>query len=312
LAVLLAGLGLGSRALALALGTPPHPTLLSAEHQNAMHPVVDAAKDRAVVSVAGGLKTLPALTPLQVARAARYHPVRARIEPQVIERIRYGLADLSMQQIQAQDIKVSVEVTAEADVPDAYLLVICEDLLAVASGQPARPTPRLQKIGSLRAEETEYVEFTLRATSPQRFPGRAPAPGGDGSDQRLYWQLFSEGVELRTNLSDEVAPFHRRREEQALALAVAAWLRENARGDRGAQPFLQIPPLLGGKEGLPASVVAMLTVAPNGMVSGVSLDPTPAAEPRAALESALGGWLFLPAVKAGLAVESRIRVPLKF
>ncbi|MBM3872180.1 MAG: hypothetical protein FJ382_00285 [Verrucomicrobia bacterium] len=310
MAVLLVGLGLGSRALAL--GPPLHPTLLSAEHQNAMHPVVDAAKDRAVVSIAGGLKTLPALAPLQVARAARYHPVRAQLDPQVIERTRYGLADLSMQQIQAQDIKVSVEVTAEADVPDAYLLVICEDLLASATGKPGMPTLRLQKIGALRAEETEYVEFTVRTTRPQRFSGRAPAPGGDGSDQRLYWQLFSEGIELKTNLSGEVAPFHRRREEQALALAVAAWLRENAGGDRAAQPFLQIPPLLEEKEGLPASVLATLTVAPNGMVSGVSLDPSPAAETRAALESALGGWLFLPAVKSGRAVETRIRVPLKF
>lgn len=310
MAVLLVGLALGTRALAL--GTPPHPTLLSAEHQNAMHPVVDAAQDRAVVRIAGALKTLPALTPVQVDRAARYHPVRAQLNPQVIERTRYGLADLSMRQIQAQDLKVSVEVTAEADVPEAYLLVICEDLPASAAGKPAPPTLRLQKVGSLRAEETEHVEFTLRTTGPQRFAGRAPAPGGDGSDPRLYWQLFSQGVELKTNLSDEVAPFHRRREEQALALAVAAWLRENAGGDRGAQPFLQIPPLLEGKEGLPASVLATLTVAPSGMVSGVSLDPTPAAEPRAALESALGGWLFLPAVKAGRAVETRVRVPLTF
>lgn len=299
-----------------AVGGPPlHPTLLSAEYQKTSYPVIAAEKDRPAVVVAGARKVLGATAPLETARAARYHPVRARLAPQVLERTRFGLADLSGQQIQAQDIKVAVDITAEANVADAYLLVISEDLLLASSAKGAvsnPPTLRLQAVGTLHADETQQVEMTLRVVSPQRFAGRAQGPAGDGSERVLYWQLFSEGVELQTNLSGEVSAFHRRREEQALKVAVAAWLKENARRDRSLQPFLQIPPLLASKDGLPSSVVATLAVGPDGLVSSVEFDSVLALESRAALQTALGGWLFLPAVKAGQPVGTTIRVPLKF
>ena len=293
---------------------PLHPTLLSAEHQQTAHPVIAAEKDRPAVMIAGARKILGATAPLQMARAARYHPVRARLDPEVIERTRYGLADLSGAQVQAQDLKVSVDITAEADVADAYLLVIVDDGLPTAAGKaaPRPPTLRLQAVGALPADERRRVDFTVTRVSPQRAGGRGSSAVGDSGEGILYWQLFSEGVELRTNLSGDVAAFHRRREEGALRVAVAAWLRENARRDRGLQPFLQIPPLLASKDGLPPSVVATLTVGADGLVSAVALEPAPADEPRLALERALGGWFFLPAVKAGQPVETRIRVPLKF
>jgi hypothetical protein len=310
----LALVALSASAVAAPAEPPLHPTLLSAEYQETAYPVVAAEKERPAVMIAGARKVLGATAPLQMARAARYHPVRARLDPEVIERTRYGLADLSGAQVQAQDIKVSVDITAEDEVADAYLLVIVDDGLPAAAGKaaPRPPTLRLQAVGALRKDEARRVDFTVTRVNPQRTGGRGATAVGDGGEGILYWQLFSEGIELRTNLSGDVAAFHRRREEGALRVAVAAWLRENARRDRGVQPFLQIPPLLASKDGLPPSVVATLTVGTDGLVSSVSLEPTPADEARQALENALGGWFFLPAVKAGQPVETRIRVPLKF
>jgi hypothetical protein len=295
---------------------PLHPTMLSAEYQKTSYPVIAAEKDRPAVIVAGARKVLSAKAPLETARAARYHPVRARLDTRIVESTFYDLADLSGRRFPAQDmdIKAAVDVTAEAEVADAYLLVIAEHPSALSEEGAARIPPmlRLQAVGALRADETKHVELTLRLVSPQRLAGRGQGRPGDGLARILYWQLFSEGVELQTNLSVEVSTFHRRREEQALKVAVAAWLKENARRDRSLQPFLQIPPLLASKEGLPSSVLATLVVEPDGLVSSVALDPAPALGPRAALESALGGWLFLPEVRAGYPVGTTIRVPLKF
>ncbi len=306
--------GAGVTARAAMLPPPPHPTVLSAEYQGQAYPVLAAEKDRPVVRVAGANKVLGATAPLQTARAARYHPVRVRVDTRLLERTRYGLADLSGRQVPAQDIKVSVDLTAEADVADAYLLVICEDRIPAGDRKstPVPPTLRLQAVGELKAGETTRVAFVIQRVSPQYSGVRTQGPAGDSAAIVLYPHVFSEGIELRTNLSDDAASFHHGREVEALKVASAAWLRENAHGDRGLQPFLQIPPLLSSKDGVPASVLATLSIGADGLVSEVVLDPALPPDPRAAIESALGGWLFLPAVKAGKPVATRIRVPLKF
>jgi hypothetical protein len=55
-----------------------------------------------------------------------------------------------------------------------------------------------------------------------------------------------------------------------------------------------------------------LTLSAEGKVTQVVLDqafPDPAKD---VLTSTLGAWLFLPAIKNGVAVPVRIRVPLEF
>jgi outer membrane biosynthesis protein TonB len=60
------------------------------------------------------------------------------------------------------------------------------------------------------------------------------------------------------------------------------------------------------------AVTVQLAITPEGLVDDVSLSEPYAPAVAKALQEALGGWLFLPRLKAGEPVRSTVRMPLKF
>jgi hypothetical protein len=119
-------------------------------------------------------------------------------------------------------------------------------------------------------------------------------------------------VEIGAHPAPEVAAFYHDRERAAQLLAVAAWRKGNAGQSRPAQPFLQIPPLFDGTVPLPQSSDVTLQIDAEGKVTDVLLPPSFPAAAADTLDTTLRAWLFLPALKQGAPVPSRVRLPLNF
>ena len=290
---------------------PAHPTLLYAEYKGAQLPVVAASGEKPVVIIDGKRRTLPASTPLRTERAARYHPVNVVLDVRTLKRTPVHLRDMGGQQLSAQELKFSVTATADQVVPDAFLVMLCYDADALNDPSlPASSSLRVRELGTLRPGTPTHLEFETRVVFPLRYASKPLAMGAEYIVMEMFWQVFSQGAEVRSDVSDKVAAFYHHREKSAQQIALAAWRRENATGNRPAQPLLQIPPLLEFPVATPTSVTATLSIAADGAVSEVSLDGSLPAEVQTMLSRTLRAWLFLPAIKDGIPIPTRVRIPL--
>lgn len=83
--------------------------------------------------------------------------------------------------------------------------------------------------------------------------------------------------------------------------------------DHSLVPYIQPPPVFPEdfiKPEQPAT--ATLTISADGVVTAVVIDGLNDAALRQSYMDALSGWLFLPRLKAGVAVPAKVKLPLQF
>ena len=129
-----------------------------------------------------------------------------------------------------------------------------------------------------------------------------------------FIQIFDdEGREVRTTDVGSVWQYYTRRDRERLVQAVAKYLEKFKGADHDAVPAMMPKPIFAPNAVMPVGeVVVTLTVESDGTVSAVETGETKDASVRESISNALGGWMFLPRLKAGVPVATKVSFPLKF
>ena len=134
-------------------------------------------------------------------------------------------------------------------------------------------------------------------------------------DADVYFiQLFDEtGREMLTSGIDHAWQFYAARNRARLDEAVEKYLEKFKGANHDAVPALTPGPIFKPTAVLPTGeITVVLTVEADGTVSAVDAGMVADDSARGSLTEALGGWLFLPKLKAGQPVSTYVRVPLQF
>lgn len=129
-----------------------------------------------------------------------------------------------------------------------------------------------------------------------------------------FIQLFDdEGREVRTADVECAWRFYAMRDRARLDVAVGKYLERFKGADHDAVPAMMPKPIFPPGAAMPTGqVIVTLTIEPDGTVSAVDDAEVKDDGVRQSLTSAMGGWMFLPKLKAGQPVPVKIQVPLKF
>lgn len=128
--------------------------------------------------------------------------------------------------------------------------------------------------------------------------------------------FYSNGYEIRSNLSSEIYSYFRKQEEIYHSQLLAEYLRNNTGNTLKHTPFIRflpyLPPAVFKRQGS-IDTAAVLTIDKSGKVRKVDLDLEDM-DPEAVtcLTGGLKDWLFLPPLKEGTPHPFRIKVPLKY
>lgn len=137
----------------------------------------------------------------------------------------------------------------------------------------------------------------------------------DGAPGLTYFiQVFDhEGHEVRTNAMSNAWAYYRLRELVTLKEARENYVRQNQGANHQLVPVLMPKPLLPeGDDRRPTAGSAVLDVDADGIVTAVELEGVDSPAYSEAISEAMGGWLFLPQLRAGTPVATRVKVPLAF
>lgn len=299
---------------------PPFPMLMVAEYRSDKHPVIAAKGKKPVIMIRGKSKILSENATL-LPRPGTGYSQTAQLDVKITDRVRFPERNPNGPQLWGEEINTITTIIADADLADCYVAIIGfhEDSLhdpeAVDSTQIF-----IQEVGVLRAGQPVRLNLDWKIRLPVRTTSASPTnsytdlPDVMPPDTQVhtFWQLYSGGKEVRTTTPPYAHEFLYSREQASHREAVAVWRQENRRGDRPAQPYLQIPPLLDNPEGLPPSTSATLHVAKNGTVTEVILDQPFPEDVQARLITTLRAWLFLPEIKNGATTPAQVRIPLQF
>lgn len=192
---------------------------------------------------------------------------------------------------------------AQENHPDCFLAVLFYRADRNGDVQPATLALAFKAIGDLHAGVPAKVDIYRSYVFAK------------GEAAYMCPLVFTRGHELRTNWSDELDQILRNVEMTVHATMLDAYRRQFPDQDRAATCYLRMPPIVDASirpENVPATLIVQYTVAPDGTVMHVLVpndtDPTLAA----AVERAVGGWLYLPRLVHGVASSSTVRLQLLF
>ena len=133
-------------------------------------------------------------------------------------------------------------------------------------------------------------------------------------NQRFFFQVFDgNGRELLTDHLDSAWQYYAVRDRVQLVGVVGKYLEKFKGQDHAAVPAMMARPVFANGLTPPSGpVTALLAVSAEGFVTDVSVRGVDDAAARKSIADALGGWLFLPQLRAGQPVPSKIQVPLQF
>lgn len=320
---------------------PSHPMLLLAKYRGQRLPVVAVEKNQPVVLINGHRKTLPDTTPLTTQLAEDFHAAVVEFSGQI------GIGKRTWEtppqrgayipdSTELREYTGTITLTSATEVPDAYVMLTYYDSGAMddpAGGEFCKSA--LFEVGTLHPQESRTVPLSMKVHMPLRYSNGDPSrkTGGDMNLALVYWQAFSQGVELKTNNLSEleirnthtvygknsqrsslevtgVGMFIYLRERAEHTDAVEAWQKQNRKTNRGALPYAQTPLLSGMSDELPKGASAVLAVDEDGKVTKVAFEPGLPEATAKYLTRCLKLWLYLPALKKGSPTATSIKVPL--
>ena len=169
---------------------------------------------------------------------------------------------------------------------------------------PRHPSPAqviVQGIPDLPAGRSVPVKISIHALARELEP-------------KFFVQVFDEtGREVRSSDIEPAWEYYTLRDRYRLALAVKKYLKKYEGTDHEAVPAFTPRPIFKPGAVLPqGEVTVTLSVNDDGSVINVDAGMIADDSARESISEALGGWLFLPKLKAGQPVFTYINVPLQF
>jgi hypothetical protein len=302
-AVIYATLGL---ACAGSMAAAEHPTVLLASTGKVTAPVVALQGTDPIIEVNGKPKRLDANVPITAERAPYYADGHVELSG-------VSLAGFSLQLVATASSSYSAshnapiastsffeaDMIADREIHGGFVAIIAynPEFIFGLTDQPSAQI-LLHDLPTLTALVPTHVKFT--------------APGIKGG-KFLVMVFAAGGAEVATNADGHVAEYFTRLEKVRLAQAVARYRAEFRTTDHAAAAFVRIAPRLPPGTSPPsAPLTATLSVGDDGVVSFVHVDGTEDADLTGAIRDAMEGWLFLPRLKGGVPVASRVAIPVVF
>lgn len=291
---------LGLCLLALALpAAAPHPTVLRVKYRDQMLAVVRVRRDDPYVMM-DGKETLIRSTPVYFLENADGYSDNFVETPHGALGGRMGMQVLGDHYFDPSSgnvigtITFEVPMTARRTIKGGFVAIAMVSFIGFGD-------IIVHELPDLPAGQTVKVKLDVR-----RLP-RMPNPV-------FFAQVFDEtGREVRTSDMGVAWEYYAQRVRDRLAKAVEIYKKKFANADHDAVPALTPSPIFKPTAELPkGEVIVTLTVEPDGTVSAVDAGNVADDSVRDSLTNALGGWLFLPKLRAGQPVSTYVRVPLQF
>lgn len=286
----------------------PHPTVLLTTLENSARPVIKVMGTDPVVEVGGKERRIRSEPVYFAARAPNYGEGTVEFSRVAINSsILKGLVSATDDPAFAGNVVGGATffdaiITPTVEVRGGFISFLLYNHAFVA-GETDAPSPQIIL--------HELPLLAAGVATPVKFTSAVPRLGYSVA---YFAQVFAAGgAELRSNFSPLADRYHARVEQVKLATAIEHYRARFARVDHGAVPFVVIKPVLPRRHGVPtAPVMATFSVAENGWITEVRFDGTDDPPLLAALNDSLAGWLFLPRLKAGQPIATRVQMPLKF
>ena len=306
---LLGLLRLSGAAAASLSAAGPHPTVLTVKYKDRMLPVVKVIGTDPVVLAEGKEKRIRTEPTYQPQRTSDYSPAEVALQNVWLGGMQLFASidgekrtDKPVVGRQGGLTEFRVSLTAKQAMPQGFIAVVIysEEMFTNESSlfQPQIVVHALPPL-------PEGVEVPVRVTS-KMFTF---TPG-----QKYFVQIFDQdGAEILTPYSSLGWPYYASMEKLQLAVVLKQYLIAQAGRDAPARPVVSVKPLLPPQAERPAApMTARFSVTAAGHVEDVRLSAPASQEIEASLRDAIGGWLFLPQIKAGSPVACRVEVPLRF
>ena len=288
----------------------PHPTVLTVKYKDAMLPVVKVIGTDPVVMVDGKekrIRTEPIYLPRRDLDFSR--------ESVELKNVSLGGVQIRYVYDEADAGNTAPMVGKHGGLAEFKATVQAREAVEGAFIAVVLYTP------AIFVDDSDYYQTQIVVHDLPRLPAGTEVPVRITSKmftylpgQEYFVQLFDRtGKEIATPCAQPGWKYYAMVERIQLAAVIKRYLSSHAGQDAPAKPVVIIKPLLPKNVPLPATpITAYLTVSPDGVVEEVVLSEFPAREVDIAVRTALGGWLFLPRLKAGSTVSSRVEVPLQF
>ena len=286
----------------------PHPTVLLVRENGVLFPVVNVRGSDPIIIANGKETGISGRSPLYAERAPLYAE---------------GAADLKNVVVNGSALKA---VVSDGDNPEtsggllggtSYFeasLTTATELRGAFIAIVVFDTAFLQGRTEHSAAQIEVHDVpTVRGGTESKIRFSAPL-FGNGSRGSFVPLLFAEGgAEIRTSYSALVAQYFRRVELVRLRRATIDYRTKFLGQDHEPVPFIRVNPMiLPGLASPQSDIVATLMIDEGGAVTEVQFLPNETNELNRALANALGRWLFLPKLKAGEPIPSRVVLPFRF
>lgn len=305
LPLLLAGFGPAAPRLA---ALPAHPTVLLTDYKNAQRPVLRAVATDAVVAIDGKETRVRTDTRFFAERAPYFGP--GFVTFSAVSYSGQGLRIVTDPDVNpdpggplaAGNSLFEATVTPTAEIRGGFVAIVVFDALFLENETVApRPEILIRELPPLPAGVATPVKFTTKLSAHFRRAAFFPLVFATG------------GAEVRSNLGLNSSRYFSRVERLKLAAVIETFCRENPAATQAAKPVLRLQPeLRDGADYGGQTVAATATVSARGFVESVDLPAGLDRELGLAIRSAVSGWLFLPALRDGVAQPSRVQIPFKF
>jgi hypothetical protein len=289
-------------------GAPPRATILMANYQGQLRPVVSVKVDRAQVMVNGKLETLSLRQTYLPLRASSHLAGFVEIKSEDIEgeklqrvwQLRYGKT-IDGDTISAYNDLEGVLVS-NTTIKDSYIAILFFNT-AYMRGEESDLNCAIvfHSVGDLEAGKEKKVSFQFENLS------------AENQNLTFFTLLFSQGYEVRTSQSAFGDRFFRTVELSIHQRLLKAYVDKHSKGDQALQPYLKAPLELPdelNRESLPSTVQTSFTVTAQGRVECVELNTPVPEEVKLAIGQNLRSWLFMPRICDGHPVSTTVLLPI--
>jgi hypothetical protein len=271
---------------------PFHPTIVLVEQEGTWLPVYHATTSgKTIVKVEGKTKTLATGARLRFKRANSFAPGFVNIRNNYEDPIPVGTGSYVRGLVKSDRAYTHCMAVMIAYSPNTREPVYQADIHIACLGIPDL------KVGK---------ETRILVNLPELQIAGAPA----------VLLLFSEGQEIQTTQSDAAGAFFRRLEVDSHERVLRDYREKFQHADHAAQVYLRFPPVFPEDldlSKLPEMVHLSLVIGRDGIAEDLHLaENLPQAEALPILR-AVGGWLFVPQLKAGFeqAVPKQVILQLR-
>ncbi len=277
----------------------PHPTLVTAQYKDMLLPVIKVKKLTPIVIVKGKEKKLKFNRFYIPQRTDGFSDGYIEIHS-MKNAIRHG-ANRSSGTSHGGVVYFDAVITSQRTMSGGYALLAASNVKS-------------------RADDATFINTSfiarelpkLTAGQETTFSFAANLENADTSPMDFFVQFFdSNGREILTNKVEKAWKYYALLEKVQHHEALEKYLLMSVGKDLQAFPVVHPKPVFPEGTVVPEDATAIMTISPEGYADGVITRGLSDALNEAAIQ-ALEGWLFMPQLKAGKPVASRVQVPIVF